>query len=381
MPAFAKIEANIDAYSAGEAVATGAPRIIHRLLIADEIAVKGRARWDDKTNMILGACREHTPPGSREFCDLQDATTFFERLDRNEFHLASEATVAALGSLAREPQLYNPRPVCISGTCKTEKGYQHAALLRKLLEAADNRKVHGNITYRKVSFASDGEAKRGLALALEFMKYPLSPTSPIYSLLQPLDFMNLLVGPDDITPDKDYRHVIKALRSLLMRRMSINVLGFEIVPAVVKQHLRDVGLTEERIRSLFYTNRRQNVDRTYGLPKEAWSLPNAPPMASPTLSLREQLTHMSTAADLLLVLFTTDNAGANFMANQTFVNIMLMIKNAFFCVAKAKVDIPDSEFFLILLGTDRLEKRRASNITEVYIILGLNPTEIEDHAD
>ncbi|KAF8147135.1 hypothetical protein K438DRAFT_1626551, partial [Mycena galopus ATCC 62051] len=59
---------------------------------------------------------------------------------------------------------------------------------------------------------------------------------------------------------------------------------------------------------------------------------------------------------------------------------------------KAKIDVPDSEFFLILLGTDRLEKLfglirtavgtdsnfdilqlagRASNLTEVYIILGL----------
>ena len=82
------------------------------------------------------------------------------------------------------------------------------------------------------------------------------------------------------------------------------------------------------------------------------------------------------------------------MANQTFVSIMTMIKNLLFCVAKAKVDIPGSEFFLILLGTDRLEKLfglirtaigtdsnfdilqlcgRASNLTEVYIILGLKP--------
>ncbi|KAJ7816752.1 hypothetical protein B0H14DRAFT_2602430 [Mycena olivaceomarginata] len=131
--------------------------------------------------MILGACREHTLPGSLEFCDLDDATTFFEHLDRNEFQLASEATVVALGSLAREPQLYNPRP--------------------------------------------------------------------------------------------DYHYVIKALRSLLMRRMGINVLGFEIVPAIVKQHLRDIGLTEERIRSLLNPNDRQDVDLTYGLLKEVWSLP------------------------------------------------------------------------------------------------------------
>ncbi|KAL0564399.1 hypothetical protein V5O48_017648, partial [Marasmius crinis-equi] len=34
---------------------------------------------------------------------------------------------------------------------------------------------------------------------------------------------------------------------------------------------------------------------------------------------------------------------------------MLMIRNAYFCVAKSKVDDPDGEFWLILLGTDRLE--------------------------
>ncbi|KAF7344645.1 hypothetical protein MVEN_01624700 [Mycena venus] len=36
-------------------------------------------------------------------------------------------------------------------------------------------------------------------------------------------------------------------------------------------------------------------------------------------------------------------------------NLMVMIKNVFFCVAKTKVDIPDGKFWLILLGTDRLE--------------------------
>ncbi|KAK7024706.1 hypothetical protein R3P38DRAFT_3532308, partial [Favolaschia claudopus] len=386
----------------------------------DEIALEKRPRWDNKTNKILGACREHSHRVSLDFCDLDDAVAFFASLDAKKVHLASEATVAALGSLARNPQMYNPRPVCISGTCKAETGEQHAHFLRRLLEATDNRKTDGKITYRTTCVASDGEAKRGLALALEFMKYRLSSTSPIYPLLQPLEFMNTLVGADDITPDKDYRHVFKALRSLLMRRLGINVLGFEIVPAIVKQHLHDIGLSPERLHSLLNPNDRQDVDLTYGLLKEIWILPDAPPNASPTyararaalqlfgrlayhlvmpyiylkLSLREQLTHLSTAAHLLLALFTMDGAGTDFMANQTFVNIMLMIKNAFFCVAKVKIDISDEEFFLILLGTDRLEKLyglirtavgtdsnfdilqlagRASNLTEVSVILALRP--------
>jgi hypothetical protein len=49
------------------------------------------------------------------------------------------------------------------------------------------------------------------------------------------------------------------------------------------------------------------------------------------------------------------NAGAKFMPTQLYIDLMLMIKNVFFCVAKTQVDCPAGEFWLILLGTDRLE--------------------------
>ncbi|KAF8172520.1 hypothetical protein K438DRAFT_1981372 [Mycena galopus ATCC 62051] len=293
MPIIAEIEANIDAYTAGEETPSGPPEIVHRVMMLDELAVEQRARHDDKTNKILSACREHGAIEGVELCHLDDAITFFECGNNNEVHSASEATVAALGSLGRKPQIYNPRPVCISVTCKTEKGPQRATFLRNLLDATNSRKVHG------ISVTSDGEAKRGLALALE----------------------NFSVGPDDITADKDYHHVIKVLPSLLMRQMGVNLLGFvkiwessrtrdqdnstrsyvtivpnipakivsltgfDIVPAVVTQHLRDAELSEEHIRSLLNPNinDRQDVDLTYGLLKEIWCLPlEIVPTASPT---------------------------------------------------------------------------------------------------
>jgi hypothetical protein len=43
------------------------------------------------------------------------------------------------------------------------------------------------------------------------------------------------------------------------------------------------------------------------------------------------------------------------MPTQSYVDIMIMIKNVFYCVAKAKVDTPHGNFYPILLGTDRLE--------------------------
>ncbi|KAJ7918562.1 hypothetical protein B0H13DRAFT_1869333 [Mycena leptocephala] len=125
----AEIEANIDTYTTGEETPTGTPKIVHQVLMLDEIAME----------------KQHSQNVGQQFCDLDDVTAFFASLDRDEFHLASEATIAALGSLA-----------C---TCKTEKGAEHATLLCKLLEVANNWKEHGNIIYRTVSVASDGKAK------------------------------------------------------------------------------------------------------------------------------------------------------------------------------------------------------------------------------
>ncbi|KAJ7716434.1 hypothetical protein B0H16DRAFT_1898367 [Mycena metata] len=404
LPTIAEVEENIDAYTVGEDLPTGPPRIVHRVVMLDEIAVERRARWDDKTNMILGACREHSANVPLEFGDMADAELFFKELQAGNVHLATEATVVAFGALSRDPHIYNPRPICISGTCKHEKGSEQAEFLQILNDAANNRKQHGNIEYRTVSFASDGEAKRGLALALEFMKFPLHESSPIYPLLKPLEFMNLRVGPDDITPDKDFRHVMKTTRGLLMRKAGINLLGFLITPAIVKKHLMAAGNSQAHVDQLLNPNDRQHVTLGYQLLRELWDLPDALPDDGPvfrsarralqifgrlgyhlvmpyiclSLSLREQLVHLSTAAHLLLILFATDGAGTKFMANQTF----------------AKIDIPDSEFFLILLGTDRLEKlfglirtavgtdanvdvyqlsTRASNLTEISIILTLRP--------
>ena len=73
---------------------------------------------------------------------------------------------------------------------------------------------------------------------------------------------------------------------------------------------------------------------------------------------------------------------------------MMMIKNVFFCVAKYKVDIPDGQFYIILLGTDHLKSlfalvrcatgtdsnidllqlaNRMSGLTEVAAILVMHP--------
>jgi len=57
----------------------------------------------------------------------------------------------------------------------------------------------------------------------------------------------------------------------------------------------------------------------------------------------------------MLALYVHNDAQSQFLPNTLFINIRIIIKNAFFCVAKAKVDHPMQPFFVVLLGTDRLE--------------------------
>ncbi|KAJ7663740.1 hypothetical protein DFH06DRAFT_986394, partial [Mycena polygramma] len=420
MPTIQEIEENIDGCAEGEPESTGPPVIVHRILMLDEIAVEQRPRWDDKTNNILGVCRECSHKISLQLNTAADLTVFIDALDAEDIHLASEATVAAFGALSKNPRVYSPRPCCISGTDKHEKGPEHAKFIQQILTAGHNKRTRDNITYRTISIASDGEAKRGASLVQLAMARELSPESPIYSMLSVLPLMNLRVGEDDITADKDYRHVLKTLRTLLMRLKGIKLLGCLITPALTKQHLRAAGHSADQVHAFLNPNDIQDVYYGYQLLKALWSLPAPPPDSDPAfirtrealrmfgqlgyhllfpyiyidLSLEQQLVHLSAAAHILFILYADRNAATSFMANQTYVNLMIMIKNVFFCIAKTKIDIPDAEFFIILLGTDRLEvlfglirtavgtdtncdiyqlSTRASHLTETSIILASRP--------
>ncbi|KAF8057382.1 hypothetical protein FPV67DRAFT_1723969 [Lyophyllum atratum] len=72
------------------------------------------------------------------------------------------------------------------------------------------------------------------------------------------------------------------------------------------------------------------------------------------LTLSEQLEHLSAAIHLVLALY--HQSQNKFISTLLYVDLTIMIKNVFFCLAKAKIDVPNGSFWIILLGTDRLEE-------------------------
>ena len=252
------------------------------------------------------------------------------------------------------------------------------------------------------------------------MTSELSVDSPIYALLRPLEFLNLLVGPDDITADKDPKHIIKRQQNVFMCKRGIEVLGFCITPSILSLHLESNSISSHRLRSLLNPNDKQDVVLAYSLLKEIWTLPPPSADSSPSfaqawralnlygefaqnlvlpyvcinLNLDEQLIHLSTAAHLMFYLYCHNSVGTSFIPAQSYTDIIIMIKNVFFCVTKTKVDNPNGKLYLISLGTDRLETffglvrttvgtdanvdmlqlgSRASGLTEVAVILAKHP--------
>ncbi|TFK71092.1 hypothetical protein BDN72DRAFT_856481 [Pluteus cervinus] len=339
--------------------------IVHAVLMFDELATEKRIRWDHGTNQLLGSCREHGSRVSLEFTDVEVVEELFKALDNGQVHYAAEATIAALGILTENHRIYPARAILVSGDCKRETGEEHASLVQTVLDGVEAEKPTTKI--RIVSVASDGESRRGLAFSLLTFKYTLSPQSPLFALLAHLIFMNLRVGANDLTCDKDCKHIIKRFRNLLL--------------PLLRSHLVSDGIPLDRIRVLFKPDDTQDVPTAFELLKDIWISPHTSDNDKPELetstrealwvfgkflyhlifpyicvdfTLSEQLEHLSAAAHLALILYRSGRKA--FLPTDLYVDVMLMIKNVYFCVAKAKVDNPTGSFWIVLLGTDRLEE-------------------------
>ncbi|KAF8265191.1 hypothetical protein EI94DRAFT_1772435 [Lactarius quietus] len=321
---------------------------LHAVLMLDEIVQETRLQWCDRTNQILGWCREHMKGKCMDFNSIADAELLFGEMVSRNVHLAHEATIGVIGLLCNNSRFYSAKPFLISGSCKKESAEDHLTLIQTALDAIKGVDALQNT--RVVSIASDSEAKRGKALVLLTFKQTLSPSLPIYPWLSACTLLDLHVGDDDITCDKDWKHTgAKRPRNALLREKGLLVHGIWITPAVLRSHLptRFFGTSGVFLGSHL-------VHRVASTPVNPLHLFGSMchhflmPYICVDLSIEDQLEYLSYAAHLAL-------ACNDFIPTALYVDLILMVKNVFFCATKAKIDTPNDDFNIILLGTDRLE--------------------------
>ena len=290
-----------------------------------------------------------------------------------------QATVFSIGILSENRHASGSMPFLIVGTCKRECCDRHVQLISTVIEAC-NAEI-STIGCPLFSIASDGESCRGSALTTLTHVCPLKADSELFALLGKLRLMNTLVGDNNITADKDPKHVMKRCRNFVIRKSGVMIDGFIITPALLHIHLQVNKVPSHHIAYLLKPTDCQDITLCFTLLKEIWSLPLPAPTDKPgfvaargallmlrslfrhlvlpfvqvSLSLHDQLVHLSAAAHLSVYLFTAREAQNKAMPSLTFKDIILLVQNAYFCVAKAKIRTPDGKFYLVLNGTDRLE--------------------------
>ena len=212
------------------------------------------------------------------------------------------------------------------------------------------------------------------------MSSEVSPSLPLYEILGNLPLFNLQCGEDKITADFDWKHVLKRFQNTTLRQKGIAVNNVAISTDTLKTHLISCGLSEESANILLAPNDKQDVVLMIKLLHALSSLKSATLNDSPlvhvtcqslillgrvywnllrayldtSISLNNQLVHLSTAAHLILAIYHHDKG--EFIPVQTYFDVMSMIKNVYFCVAKTQLDDPNADFWTVLLGTNGLEK-------------------------
>lgn len=96
---------------------------------------------------------------------------------------------------------------------------------------------------RIVSLASDGEARRARVLIDLCYRSHLAPSSPICDVLAGLELLDLYVGDDDISADKDGKHVFKRCRNPFLSQL---IHGVRVTNSKLCVHL-DAGHSVEHI--------------------------------------------------------------------------------------------------------------------------------------
>ena len=267
------------------------------------------------------------------------------------------------------------RPFTILGSCKQELIEDQ----EKLLWHASETLIATQCTNKRWLYciASDRDSCHCHALCNITLISNLHPTTLALSSLL---FFNTRCGANEITSDFDWKHIFKWFQNTLLFLKGISINGIPLSISTIKFHLVACGMSASTADTLLSPNDKQDVILMIKLlntiSKLAPALDTDTPLTKSTcqalillgwvyhhllnaymdvqLSLHEQLVHLSPAAHLILTMYHTNKG--EFIPVQTFFDVMSMIKNVYFCIAKIQVDDLTRSLWIISLGSDGLEK-------------------------
>ncbi|KAE9388521.1 hypothetical protein BT96DRAFT_836102 [Gymnopus androsaceus JB14] len=339
-------------------------------LLINEIAINEAPVFFSCENCVGGLCWKHGLRIDTKLTTFDNAIAIRNTIDDGTVHLGKKMTVAAVVSIG-EDGLYL---ILTAASCKekdTEDSvYIFQMTINEITAQANqpNSKV-GHLS----SIATDGASIRRAAGYHLLVRYLLTLGSSLDIILSQLPGFNCFTGPNGITLDFDYKHILKWICTLLRQKAGITLAqGCIINPMFLCKYLLQLpSETVESVNGYLYPDDPQNVPKAINTLKAIVALCQLDtsefspskladheslqllgyiletillPFTSISTSLSEQLKHLFCHTHLIFALFRTYRL--DFMSNQLYGDIQTMVKKAVFTVAKAQVEDPKQEITL-----------------------------------
>ncbi|KAJ7822223.1 hypothetical protein B0H13DRAFT_1659783 [Mycena leptocephala] len=346
---------------------TAQPTIYGHTLSFDEIATERKIDYMAETDDMGGLCLEHLSALDtvKVGSNSQTVEAAVAAVKEGKVHISHETSVGAISRLSETG--YGARPVFMGPSCKTGSWKDCLRTMEIVLEVW-KRSVYGERLHGRIlAVASDGDAKRRLALFMMCMHTEIIEGNPLYPFICDLPGLNRRVGGRTLLcskaglvvkntcvnrdllfswlerlPNHDWSET--SLHALLDPADGQNVSG------AIKLMLCIIELT---------TLNKDDFDPNEAVEFEALCLLaevlNAwlQPYINTDLSLSEQIESLVLCSHLLCALYSQN--GGSFMSNQLYADIQASVKNAVMMVPKTRLINGELKVFICLLGDDVLE--------------------------
>ena len=333
----------------------------------DETYVTPILSYNQRDNQAYGTCYQHGHGEQLELNNYEDCENIQQLIQNDNLHIPKECLVAGLASLNENKPM---QPLLMWPTCskKDEDG-----TIQLISEVNDRMKEKYEFPLMNICTDGDGTRRK---VANRLMQYDVDERYPWYFNVCDLPLVDYFAGPDGETVNFDPKHMCKRCWVMLLRE-KIVLKGITLIKALLKTLLAgnsyDIGeeslfpKDKQNVKSattflLAFIEATQKTEFPYHLVSIQLELKLLGEVFSGLLafyvfteySITEQIKAFSTATYILYYLYKEYKT--SIMPSQLYHDLQTSFIDALFCCGKSKEFCPNEPMYLVLDGTDLLER-------------------------
>ncbi|KAF8150234.1 hypothetical protein B0H34DRAFT_667193 [Crassisporium funariophilum] len=359
IPNAIEINKNIETFL-GSITGRQGPETLSRgqTVMIDGLALEEVPRYDLKHNHVIGLCREHSGRAD----DVK-------------------RTVLGLAPISADEN-YFVSPLVLSGSCKSETGNDILIWITTFVQcyyaSPHGRMRHGDLT----NIATDGESSFRKMRFLFGYTEDLDRESKLGELLYRLPGFNCQTGIHQIITTCDPKHVIKRFATMIRSPTGIQIGDTQITAEHIFEALTRWGkMPRDKAYQLLHPADKQNVPKAVNLLQSLFDLEKLKldwehlpslwkhfgeitflarvlsyflfPFVDVEMSLAHQIQSISTFAHLITAMFQKHKT--SFLTSALIADSQAIAKSVIFNTAQLQIVDPESRYYILFEGTNRLE--------------------------